>query len=175
VTDKRAFYANFRRNKFIISTACEILQRNSDFLSPCVWYHVQRTFSNLFSILQGQITPLELKVLRLALKQTLRSVQACGNRGTWHLTEQKKSLRQETEDETILTPKWIGDMFSCAEFVDDPDLRLYLISLLTEQLEVVGNEATNETETSVSEEEKSRLICLKKTMLTLRRGSVLYY
>ncbi|EAN92017.1 hypothetical protein C3747_33g153 [Trypanosoma cruzi] len=175
LTDKRAFYANFRRNKFIISTACEILQRNSDFLSPCVWYHVQRTLSNLFSILQGQITPLELKVLRLALKQTLRSVQACGNRGTWHLTEQKKSLRQETEDETILTPKWIGDMFSCAEFVDDPDLRLYLISLLTEQLEVVGNEATNETDTSVSEEEKSRLICLKKTMMTLRRGSVLYY
>ncbi|EKF32645.1 hypothetical protein MOQ_003500 [Trypanosoma cruzi marinkellei] len=175
VTDKRAFYANFRRNKFIISTACEIFQKNSDFLSPCVWYHVQRTLSNLFSILQGQITTLELGVLRLALKQTLRSVQACGNRGTWHLTEQKKALRQETEDDTILTPKWIGDMFSCAEFVDDPDLRLYLISLVTEQLEMVGSKATNETDASISEGEKSRLICLKRTMMTLRRGSVLYY
>ncbi|RNF05946.1 hypothetical protein TraAM80_04282 [Trypanosoma rangeli] len=175
-TNKRVFFANLRRNKLIISTACGVLQRNKDFLSPCVWFHAQRTLSNLPSALTGQATSLELGTLQLALKHTLRNVRACNNRGTWHLTEHRKTLRQETEDETILTPKWIGDMFSCAELIDDPDSRAYLISLITDFLEATGGEAEENGDGAPisEEEEKTQSVFLQKIIQALRRGSVLY-
>ncbi|RNF26884.1 uncharacterized protein Tco025E_00847 [Trypanosoma conorhini] len=175
-TNKRVFYANLRRNKLLISTACGFLHRNRQFLSPGVWFHAQRTLSNLSSALPGQLTSLELGTLQLALKHTLRNARACGNRGTWHLTERQKALQQDTEDGAILTPKCVGDIFSCADLIDDPDLRVYLITLITEILGTAGggDAAKPKSDTAASVEETARSVCLKKVILALRRGSVLY-
>lgn len=180
-TDRSAFYANLRRNKLIISTACEMLQKNGDFLSPNVWFSAQRTLSCLSGALPGESTPLQLSVLRAALTHTLRNAQACGNRGTWHLSEQQKTARQAGGDEdVILTPRLISDMFASADIIDDPELRLYLISLVSEQLEMLETDSATvvadvDETAPFSTDEKARLICLKRTLTTLRRGSVLYY
>lgn len=177
-TERTLFNANLRRNKLIISTACDILQKNSAFLSPRVWFSTQRILSNLPPPLITQFTPLQQGVLRTAIKHTLRNVKACGNRGTWHLSEKQKT-RISAKDNLILGSIFIGDMFACADLIDDQELRLYLISLMSEHLEKIDTDkaatGTAMSEQSPPDEEKARLMCLKKTLATFRRGSVLYY
>ncbi|KEG11742.1 hypothetical protein DQ04_02321060 [Trypanosoma grayi] len=174
-TDKVSFSANLRRNKLIISTACDILERNSAFLTPCVWFHAQRTLSHLPAILPGQCTPLQTRVLQAALTQTLHNVRACGNRGTWHLSGHQAIQQQEVENNIILDAKRIGDMFSCADIIKDVDLRAYLILLATEQLAMVDTEPLQEENVAVSGDKKAQWICLNRVIATLRRGVVLYY
>ncbi|EAN78324.1 hypothetical protein, conserved [Trypanosoma brucei brucei TREU927] len=174
-TNRTAFQANQRRHKAVVSTACDIIERNSAFLSPRVWFDTQRVLSNLPIVLPNQCTPLHLSVLRRSLQETLRNVRACGNQGTWHLPSEKTQLKaQEGSTEAILGGRMIADMFGCANIIEDADLKVYLISLASEQLKMISD-LDEMDEKALTPEEKSRLMCLNKIVSSVRHGTVLYY
>ncbi|ORC90326.1 uncharacterized protein TM35_000081240 [Trypanosoma theileri] len=155
-TDRATFFANIRRNRLILETACEILHRNRHYIAPSVWLNVQRTILYM----PPPHSSLHTAVMRLSLKNALLHIKTCG------------------DATTVIDPKGIADMFSFSDLIDDVELRVYLITLAEEQLEKMEEGRLlkdGENTTEPTSEEKALLIGFNKILSTLRRGSVLYY